>query len=141
MMLTTLPFDHALRPLRLRAAIGHAMATSGIFLYDTASGRSAAAGACGIANRRRGAERLATADIEHADADGEPLGKAANPPKKPRDQRFVIDAPPSRVHVAGELRPPMSGIIDHLGKHLPRLVKCFREGGGIPYSEYQRSRG
>jgi SAM-dependent methyltransferase len=31
----------------------------------------------------------------------------------------------------------MSGIIDHFGKHLPRLVKCFREGGGIPYSEYR----
>jgi hypothetical protein len=29
---------------------------------------------------------------------------------------------------------PMSGIIDHFGKHLPNLVKCFREGGGIPYS-------
>ena len=32
---------------------------------------------------------------------------------------------------------PMSRIIDHFGKHLPRLVKCFREGGGIPYSEYR----
>ena len=32
---------------------------------------------------------------------------------------------------------PMSGIIDHFGQHLPRLVKCFREGGGIPYSAYR----
>ena len=26
----------------------------------------------------------------------------------------------------------MSGIIDHFGRHLPRLVECFRQGGGIP---------
>jgi SAM-dependent methyltransferase len=32
---------------------------------------------------------------------------------------------------------PMSGIIDHFGQHLPKLVKCFREGGGIPYSDYR----
>jgi SAM-dependent methyltransferase len=32
---------------------------------------------------------------------------------------------------------PMSGIIDHFGQHLPGLVKCFRDGGGIPYSKYR----
>jgi len=32
---------------------------------------------------------------------------------------------------------PMSGVIDHFGKHLPKLVKCFREGGGVPYSDYR----
>ena len=32
---------------------------------------------------------------------------------------------------------PMSGVIDHFGQHLPKLIRCFREGGGIPYSEYQ----
>jgi SAM-dependent methyltransferase len=32
---------------------------------------------------------------------------------------------------------PMSGMIDHFAKHLPGLVKCFREGGGIPYSQYR----
>jgi SAM-dependent methyltransferase len=32
---------------------------------------------------------------------------------------------------------PMSGIIDHFGRHLPDLVTCFREGGGIPYSKYR----
>ena len=47
----------------------------------------------------------AAADIEHADAGGEPLGKAADSPEEPRDQQLVIDAPPGRIHVAGELRP------------------------------------
>jgi SAM-dependent methyltransferase len=32
---------------------------------------------------------------------------------------------------------PMSGIIDHFGRHLPDLVTCFREGGGIPYAKYR----
>lgn len=32
---------------------------------------------------------------------------------------------------------PMSGIIDHFGQHLPKLVRCFREGGGIPYADYR----
>ena len=43
----------------------------------------------------------------------------------------------SLTGVAARNVSPMSGIIDHFGKHLPRLVKCFREGGGIPYSEYR----
>jgi SAM-dependent methyltransferase len=68
-----------------------AMATSGIFLYDAASGRY----------------RLPQ---EHA---------------------------VSLTGAAARNVSPMSGIIDHFGKHLPRLVKCFREGGGIPYSEYR----
>ena len=67
------------------------MATSGIFLYDAASGRY----------------RLPQ---EHA---------------------------ASLTGAAARDVSPMSGIIDHFGKHLPRLVKCFREGGGIPYSEYR----
>jgi hypothetical protein len=45
------------------------------------------------------------ANIEHVDARGEPLRKTADPPEEPGDQLLVIDAPPSRVHVAGELRP------------------------------------
>ena len=68
-----------------------AMATSGIFLYDPASGRY----------------RLPQ---EHA---------------------------VSLTGAAARNVSPMSGIIDHFGKHLPKLVKCFREGGGIPYSEYR----
>jgi 2-polyprenyl-3-methyl-5-hydroxy-6-metoxy-1,4-benzoquinol methylase len=32
---------------------------------------------------------------------------------------------------------PMSGMIDHFGQHLPQLVRCFREGGGIPYSRFR----
>ncbi len=31
----------------------------------------------------------------------------------------------------------MSGVIDHFGQHLPKLVRCFREGGGIPYADYR----
>jgi len=32
---------------------------------------------------------------------------------------------------------PMSRIIDHFGTHLPALVRCFHEGGGIPYAAYR----
>ena len=32
---------------------------------------------------------------------------------------------------------PMSRMVDHLGSHLPKLVACFRAGGGIPYSAYR----
>ena len=32
---------------------------------------------------------------------------------------------------------PHSRMINHFGTHLPRLVACFREGGGIPYSAYR----
>jgi SAM-dependent methyltransferase len=32
---------------------------------------------------------------------------------------------------------PMSRMINHLGSHLPKLVACFRSGGGIPYSAYR----
>ena len=32
---------------------------------------------------------------------------------------------------------PMSRIVNHFGTHLQRLVACFREGGGIPYSAYR----
>lgn len=32
---------------------------------------------------------------------------------------------------------PMSRMIDHFGTHLPKLVACFRAGGGIPYSAYR----
>lgn len=32
---------------------------------------------------------------------------------------------------------PMSRIIDHFGTHLPSLMDCFRDGGGVPYSEFR----
>ena len=32
---------------------------------------------------------------------------------------------------------PLSRMVDHLGTHLPKLVACFRAGGGIPYSAYR----
>ncbi len=32
---------------------------------------------------------------------------------------------------------PNSRMINHFGTHLPQLVRCFREGGGIPYSAYR----
>jgi ubiquinone/menaquinone biosynthesis C-methylase UbiE len=32
---------------------------------------------------------------------------------------------------------PMSRMINHFGTHLPKLIACFREGGGIPYSAYR----
>jgi len=32
---------------------------------------------------------------------------------------------------------PMSRMINHFGTHLPKLVACFRAGGGIPYSAYR----
>jgi SAM-dependent methyltransferase len=32
---------------------------------------------------------------------------------------------------------PASRMINHFGTHLPQLVRCFRAGGGIPYSAYR----
>ena len=32
---------------------------------------------------------------------------------------------------------PLSRMINHFGTHLPKLVACFRAGGGIPYSAYR----
>lgn len=32
---------------------------------------------------------------------------------------------------------PASRIINHFGTHLPALTRCFRAGGGIPYSAYR----
>src|SRR5262245_58069091 len=32
---------------------------------------------------------------------------------------------------------PMSRMVNHFGTHLPKLIACFRAGGGIPYSAYR----
>lgn len=32
---------------------------------------------------------------------------------------------------------PHSRMINHFGTHLPKLVACFRAGGGVPYSAYR----
>jgi SAM-dependent methyltransferase len=32
---------------------------------------------------------------------------------------------------------PQSRFIDELGRHVPQVERAFREGGGVPYSEYQ----
>jgi SAM-dependent methyltransferase len=32
---------------------------------------------------------------------------------------------------------PISQILNHFGTLLPRLIECFRHGGGIPYSEFR----
>ena len=32
---------------------------------------------------------------------------------------------------------PMSRAINHFGSHLPKLIQCFREGGGVPYSDFR----
>src|SRR5262245_23078701 len=32
---------------------------------------------------------------------------------------------------------PLSRMINHFGTHLPKLIACFRAGGGIPYSAYR----
>ena len=32
---------------------------------------------------------------------------------------------------------PTSGLINHFGTHLPALLRCFRSGGGVPYSAYR----
>jgi SAM-dependent methyltransferase len=39
-------------------------------------------------------------------------------------------------HTAGNAAP-MSQILNHFGTLLPRLIECFRRGGGIPYSEFR----
>ena len=32
---------------------------------------------------------------------------------------------------------PLSRMIEHFGKQIPKLVDCFKNGGGIPYSEFR----
>jgi SAM-dependent methyltransferase len=32
---------------------------------------------------------------------------------------------------------PNSRIINHFGKHLPKLIECFKVGGGVPYSDFR----
>jgi SAM-dependent methyltransferase len=32
---------------------------------------------------------------------------------------------------------PMSQFLGFLGKHVPRVSECFREGGGVPYEEFR----
>jgi Rv2258c-like winged HTH domain/Methyltransferase domain len=39
-------------------------------------------------------------------------------------------------HTAGNAAP-VSQILNHFGTLLPRLIECFRRGGGIPYSEFR----
>lgn len=39
-------------------------------------------------------------------------------------------------HTARNLAP-QSKILNHFGRHLPKLADCFRQGGGIPYSAFR----
>jgi len=32
---------------------------------------------------------------------------------------------------------PMSQMLNHFGKHLPQLIHCFRQGGGVPYAAFR----
>ena len=32
---------------------------------------------------------------------------------------------------------PNSRLLNHFGQHLPRLIECFKDGGGIPYDEFR----
>lgn len=32
---------------------------------------------------------------------------------------------------------PLSQMLNHMGTHLPALVECFRNGGGVPYSAFR----
>ena len=32
---------------------------------------------------------------------------------------------------------PLSRMVNHFGTHLPKLIACFRAGGGIPYAAYR----
>ena len=32
---------------------------------------------------------------------------------------------------------PMAALGTHLGKHVHQVARAFREGGGVPYSEYR----
>lgn len=38
---------------------------------------------------------------------------------------------------SGRNLAPMSQIISSFAKHVPAIVRCFREGGGVPYSAYR----
>lgn len=51
------------------------------------------------------------------------------------------ELPPERAELlsGGSSRnlAPMSQMLNHMGKHLPALVECFRSGGGVPYSAFR----
>ena len=32
---------------------------------------------------------------------------------------------------------PHARMIEHFGRHLPALIECFRDGGGVPYAEFR----
>ena len=54
----------------------------------------------------------------------------------------VVQSEPDLLQMAGALGSsrnlaPMSRLINHFGQHLPRLMECFRHGGGIPYAAFR----
>jgi SAM-dependent methyltransferase len=57
---------------------------------------------------------------------------------KPETRTYTL--PPAYAEAlcgegAGNL-VPVSRILNHFSKHIPKLVECFRSGGGVPYADY-----
>lgn len=56
----------------------------------------------------------------------------------PTTQHYVLPAAHAAVLTDGGMNlAPMSALGTHLGKHVPQVARAFREGGGVPYSEYR----
>jgi SAM-dependent methyltransferase len=48
--------------------------------------------------------------------------------------------PEHAVYLTGQTArnaAPLSQMLNNLGKHLPKLVECFRHGGGVPYRDFR----
>jgi 2-polyprenyl-3-methyl-5-hydroxy-6-metoxy-1,4-benzoquinol methylase len=57
----------------------------------------------------------------------------------PPSQQYTLPGTHAAVltgHTSTNLAP-QSGLINHLGKDLEQMIRCFREGGGIPYEVFR----
>ncbi|MGH8708102.1 MAG: class I SAM-dependent methyltransferase [Burkholderiales bacterium] len=57
----------------------------------------------------------------------------------PKSKRYALPEEHAALLTGGTAQNlcPMSRMVNHFGTHLPKLVACFRAGGGIPYSAYR----
>jgi SAM-dependent methyltransferase len=56
----------------------------------------------------------------------------------PADRTYTLPAAHAVVLTDGPMNlAPIAALSTHLGKHVHQVARAFREGGGVPYSEYR----
>lgn len=57
----------------------------------------------------------------------------------PASKTYELPADHAPLLTGGSARnaAPIARMINHMGKHLPSLIECFRHGGGVPYAEFR----